>query len=519
MNSNKNGLFSNFKYDFSASIVVFFIAVPLCLGIASVSTGRSDLLFSGIIAGIVGGIVVGFFSKSQLGVTGPAAGMAIVVFNALQQLPFESFLVSIMIAGLLQFLSGYLKAGIIGYYLPSSVIKGLLAAIGIALIIKELPFIFGYDKELVGIAASTKSKMLNSIIDVFYSVKYMSLGAVIVSAISLLTFFVFDSKLAKNNKFLKYLPFALAVVLVGTLTNLIFRIYYPEFYLTGNQLVNLPKANSLSEFRSFFITPNFKDLNNSQIYISGIVIFIVATIETLVSVEATDKVDPLRRRTDTNQELKAQGIGNFFSGLLGGLPVTRVIIRSTANITSGGRTKLATILHGAIMLVSVLFFTHLLNQIPMASLAVILIMVGYKLTKVSLFLMMYKQGMSQFIPFFVTVIAILTTDLLKGVIIGMVIATFYILKNNLRIDFRKTERLIGEQKIVEINLSQEVTFLNKASIQLALERIEDGSKVIINGSNSEYITYDVLEIIHNYTKYNAPSRDIEVELINIAPIV
>jgi MFS superfamily sulfate permease-like transporter len=519
MSASKKNLFANLKYDFPSGLVVYLVALPLCLGVALASTGRSDLLFSGIIAGVVGGIIVGFASGSALGVSGPAAGLVVIVLNALDTLgSFEAFLLAVVIAGLLQVIAGLLKAGIIGYYFPSAVIKGMLAAIGITLVLKEIPHAFGYDANFMGDEAFIQSDGQNTFSELFNMIKYCSIGAIIISAVSLGLLIMFDKPFMKKIQLFKFLPGALFVVIIGTVINILFGQFAPEWLLAGEHLVQLPVASSAGEFFSFFKSPDFSAFQRVEVYTIAITIAIVASLESLLSVEATDKLDPYKRDTPTNRELIAQGIGNMTSGLLGGLPVTQVIVRSSANIESGARSKMATVIHGMILLVSAIFIPKYLNYIPLSCLAAILLMVGYKLSKFSLYMGMYKLGKDQFIPFFVTVVAILSTDLLKGISIGMVVAIYFILRKNYKHSYRYVKEKDQNGEVITLQLSEEVTFLNKGSIGLTLDNLPDNSTVIIDGSKSVHIDYDVLEIIQDFKEHRAPMRNITVETRGIAGV-
>lgn len=519
MSDNKKNLFSNLKYDFPAGLVVYLVALPLCLGVALASTGRPDLLFSGIIAGVIGGIVVGFLSGSALGVAGPAAGLVVIVLTAIETLgSFEAFLLAVVIAGVIQVIAGFLNAGIIGYYFPSSVIKGMLAAIGITLILKEIPHAFGYDADFMGDEAFAQKDGQNTFTEIYNAIRYSSIGAIIISVVSLGLIILFDKPFMKKIQLFKFLPGALFVVIIGIVLNSIFGAFFPQIAMSGEHLVQLPVASNPSEFLSFFKTPDFSAFTKIEVYTVAFTLAIVASLETLLSVEATDKLDPYKRNTPTSRELKAQGVGNMLSGLIGGLPITQVIVRSSANIESGGRSKMATMVHGAILLLSAMLIPRYLNFIPLASLAAILLMVGYKLSKFSLYQGMYKLGKEQFIPFFVTVIAILGTDLLKGIAIGMVVAIYFILRKNYKhsYHYKKEEHRDGE--VITLVLSEEVTFLNKGSIGLTLDHLPENSKVIIDGSKSLNIDYDVLEIIQEFKEHAAPMKNITVETKGIRSV-
>ena len=509
--------FANFKYDFPAGLVVFLVALPLCLGIALASGAP---LFSGIIAGVMGGIVCGIVSGSPLGVSGPAAGLTVIVLSAISSLgSYEVFLVSVVLAGVLQILFGLLKAGIIGYYFPSSVIKGMLAAIGLILILKQIPHALGFDKDLIGDEEFMQSDKRNTFSEIWYALIYHSKGAIIISIVSLAILLLFDRPFMKKIALFRFIPGALIVVIAGILINYLFTLFIPEFALTGEHLVTLPAAQNPNEFLGFFTAPDWSaGLSNPKVYVTAGTIAIVASLETLLCVEATDKLDPEKRNTPTNRELIAQGAGNIASGLIGGLPLTQVIVRSSANINSGGRTKTSAIVHGSLLMLCAIFIPAMLNKIPLACLAAVLLLVGYKLSKVSLYKEMYKIGWEQFLPFLVTIVAILFTDLLKGIGIGMVFAIFYILRRNYRTSYfyHKNEVHIGEP--IRIRLSEEVTFLNKASIQLMLDELPENSSVIIDGTNSINIDYDVLEILTNFSLHGAKEKNIELQMINIPEV-
>ena len=506
-----------FGKDVSSGLVVFLVALPLCLGIALASGAP---LFAGVIAGIVGGIVVGLMSGSPLGVSGPAAGLVVIVLTALQTLgSYEAFLLAVVFAGAIQLLAGYANAGIIAYYFPSAVIKGMLAAIGLTLILKEIPHALGYDADFIGDIAFKQKDGHNTFTEIGYAIQYHNDGAVVIALVSIALLILFERPFMKKIGLFKFLPGALFVVMIGIGLNLLFNSLFPKWEMGEHHLVELPVASSPSEFFGFFTLPDFSAWKNPQVYITALTLAIVASIETLLCVEATDKLDPHRRNTPTNRELKAQGIGNIISGLIGGIPVTQVIVRSSANINSGGQTKVATIVHGFILLVSAVVIPRFLNMIPLAALAGILLMVGYKLSKLSLYKEMYRNGWDQFIPFIVTVIAILATDLLKGIGIGMVFALFFILRRNYKYAYHYHKEVVQKDEVIRLTLSEDVTFLNKGSLALTLTNLPDNCKVIIDGSKSQSIDYDVLETIHDFKKHTAPFRNITVETINIKDIV
>lgn len=509
------------KDDLSASLVVFLVALPLCLGIGLASTGRPDLVFSGVIAGFVGGLVVGYLSGSPLGVSGPAAGLVMIVLTAMETLgSFEALLLATFLAGFLQLIGGFLRAGIIGYYFPSSVIKGMLAAIGLTLILKEIPHALGYDKDYMGDMALSQPDGHNTFSEILYAFQAMSPTAIIISSVSLLLLIMFEKPFLTKFSIFKFLPGALFVVIIGILLNLLIGAIKPEWLLAGEHLVQLPVADGPAEFISFFRLPDFSSFANPQVYVVAVTIALVASLETLLCVEATDKLDPYKRNTPTNRELKAQGVGNMVSGLIGGLPITQVIVRSSANINAGAKSKLSTIFHGATLLIAAYFIPRYLNLIPLASLAAILLMVGYKLSKLTLYRSMFRLGYEQFVPFMATIVGVLLTDLLKGIGIGMAVAIFFILRKNYKHSYHfKKEKSPQEEETIIIRLSEEVTFLNKASIQARLDDIPNHSRVIIDGSNSIHIDHDVLEIIHDFKAHGAPSRNITVETLGISNIL
>ena len=510
--SNKH-LFSNIKHDFPASIVVFLVAVPLCLGIALASGAP---LFSGVIAGIIGGIVVGSLSDSPLGVSGPAAGLAVIVLTAINEMGglanggFEIFLLAVIFAGVIQVVLGYAKAGIIGYYFPSSVIKGMLAGIGVIIILKQIPHALGYDGNPEGEIAFVQPDGQTTFSELVNMTNFISPAAITITLLSLAILILWERPFIKKLSFTKVIQGPLLVVILGIILNYAFQ--GTAWAVSAEHLVAIPIASSFGEITSLFSTPDFSAITNPLVYTTGITIAIVASLETLLCVEATDKLDPYKRITPANRELKAQGVGNIISGLIGGLPITQVIVRSSANIQSGGRTKLAAIIHGFLLLISVLAIPLVLNMIPLASLAAILLMVGFKLAKPVLFKSMYKLGWTQFIPFMVTIVGIVLTDLLVGIGLGLVVAVFYILLNNFKRPFFFSPDNHLSDDTIRIELSEEVTFLNKAAILNTLKEIPENSKVIIDASRTESIDYDVLEIFEDF-KQNAIYNHIDLGFI------
>ena len=506
----KAGVLANLKYDFPASIVVFLVAVPLCLGIALASGAP---LFSGIIAGIVGGIVVGVFSGSQLGVSGPAAGLAVIVLTTIEDLGgFDIFLLAVVLAGIIQILLGIGKAGIIGYYFPSSVIKGMLSGIGIIIILKQIPHAFGYDKDFEGDVTFKQADGHNTITELYYMLDAISPGALTIAAISMAILILWERPFMKKWKIFQILQGPLIVVITGILLNLTFQTVQ-DFALKSDQVVNIPVPEDIAGFFGQFSFPDFGQIFNPEIYMAAVVIAVVASLETLLCLEATDKLDPFKRVAPANRELKAQGIGNVLSGLIGGLPITQVIVRSSTNIQSGGRTKASAIFHGIIMLACAMSIPFILNLIPLASLAAILFMVGYKLAKPSLFKQMYKLGWSHFLPFMVTILGIVFTDLLFGIGLGMVVAIFNILRNNYKKPYFFSTDQYKEGEPIRLMLAQEVTFLNKAAILQTLNHLPENSEVIIDASKSVNIDQDVIEIIEDFGR-SATFKNISLKLIH-----
>jgi MFS superfamily sulfate permease-like transporter len=505
--------FKNLKSDIPAGFVVFLVSLPLCLGIAMVSGAP---LLSGVIAGIIGGIVVGGLSGSQLGVSGPAAGLAVIILNAITELGgFEMFLVAVIIAGVIQLVLGYAKAGIIAYYFPSSVIHGMLAGIGIMIFMKQIPHIFGIDTDPEGDYRFIQPDGQNTFSAITHIFESINIGIIIVAVISLAILLLWDTEKFKSFSFTKVVPGALVAVVSGIVLNLVFE-GSSALAIGSEHTVSLPVAGNISEFFGNFSFPDFSAFTNPAVYSTAVVIAVVASIETLLSVEAIDKLDPYKRVTPTNKELKAQGIGNIIAGLIGGLPITQVIVRSSANQQAGGKTKAATIIHGILLLISIIALPKILNMIPQATLAAVLLLVGYKLAKPSLFKQMYAEGPGQFWPFFITIIGLLFSDLLVGVGLGMVIAISIILYNNFKVPYilSKTKKEGDDNDHITIKLSEDVTFLNKASILKLVNDIPDNTSVTIDASKTHFIHHDVCEIIEDF-RVNAETRNIEVEVIDL----
>lgn len=502
------GIFSNLKYDFQASIVVFLVALPLCLGIALASEAP---LFSGIIAGIVGGAVVGFLSGSALGVSGPAAGLVAIVLAAQQSLgSWKTFLLAGFIAGIFQIVAGFLRGGIIAYYFPSSVIKGMLGGIGIIIILKQIPHLIGYD------VSPILTDLTDGRLEFFYIKKAMeniNSGVVVISMISLLIMISWQYLINKGYKLFEILQAPLVVVLCGFVLSLLYKTGGLPFHLESSQLVQIPEFKSITDLTQVITLPNFNQLGNMEVYQVAAIIALVASLETLLCVEATDKLDPYKRITSTDRELKAQGVGNMLSSLIGGLPITQVIIRSSTNITFGAKTKLSAILHGVLLLVCVLTIPMILNQIPLASLAAILVMIGYKLASPSVFKQMFQMGWEQFLPFIVTVVGIVVNDLLFGISVGFTVAIFIILRHHY-LNAHDTSIVMEKGMVFHMELAEEVSFLNKGSFIHQFRKIPPKSTVIIDSSGSKYIDNDVREVINNFSE-SAKTKDITVEMRGI----
>ncbi len=491
-------MFRSLSQDAPASLVVFLVALPLCLGIA-LASGAPPL--SGLIAGIIGGLIVGMISGSQLGVSGPAAGLAVIVFNGIQEMPsFEIFLLAVFIGGAIQMILGFIKAGIIGFYFPSSVIQGMLAAIGIIIFLKQIPHAVGYDYEPEGSFEFAQDATHNTFSDLLLMMNYTEPLAMLIAFVGLFALILWERPFMKNMNWTRYLPGSLVAVVSGVVIHTLTQ--NSELGLSGDHLVQIPlMTNGLSDMLT---TPDFSGWMRGDVWLLGATIAIVASLETLLCVEATDKMDPEHRITPTNRELVAQGAGNMISGLIGGLPITQVIVRSSANIISGGRTKLSAILHGLLLLVSVLVIPNLLNLIPLSSLAAILLVVGYKLAKPAQFVSIAKSGIRNFIPFIVTVAAIVFTDLLVGIGIGIAIAVALVIfdhvkmKQKLRLKPQLNTTVDSEKKHQTVHLDKVVPFLHKAAVLRKLEQLPLDHSVTVDASHSEHLDSDVCEIIEAF---------------------
>jgi MFS superfamily sulfate permease-like transporter len=504
-------MFKTLKQDLPASIVVFFVALPLCLGIALASGAP---LFSGLIAGIVGGIVVGSLSGSQVGVSGPAAGLAAIVLTAIGTLGgYQNFLLAVVLGGAIQLVFGLLKAGVIGYYFPSSVIKGMLTGIGIIIILKQIPHFFGYDADPEGDFAFIQVDGENTFSEILRTFNNISPGATLIAFIGLGILVLWDRVLTRKHKFFQLVQGPLVAVVTGILFFIITRDN-PFWGISSEHLVSVPVPEDTESFLAQFSFPNFGLIGKPEIWITAFTIALVASLETLLCVEATDKLDPMKRVTPTNRELLSQGVGNMMSGLIGGLPVTQVIVRSSANIQSGGKTKLSAVIHGFFLLISVILIPGLLNKIPLSVLAAVLFLVGYKLAKPALFKHMYSLGWKQFIPFIVTVLGIIFTDLLIGIGLGLGVGIVVILFKSYQNShfLHIVDKSNGKHKI-RMTLAEEVTFFNKGAILKELDGLPEETFLELDVRNTRYLDNDIIEILEDFS-FKARDRNIDILLIS-----
>jgi MFS superfamily sulfate permease-like transporter len=498
-------LFDNWKSDLKASLVVFLVALPLCLGIALASNAP---LASGIYSGVIGGLVVGFLSGSPISVSGPANGLTVIVAAAIASLgSFEAVAVAIFIAGLFQILFSALRFGVVGDYFPTSVIKGMLAAIGIILILKQLPHAIGFDVDYMGDDSFYEKTGGNTFSQLVNALDFLHLGAVFVSGISISIILGWD-KLAKSKWiFFKIIPGPLVAIVSAIFINKFFSYTLPDFVLQGEHLVSLPFQGGVREFFSAVKLPNWGLLNDVRVYLIGFSIALIGSLESLLSVDAADKIDSEKRFTDKNRELRAQGIGNLMCGLLGGIPIASVIVRSSVNVNSGAKTQLSSILHSVWILLSVILIPGLLNLIPLPVLASILLVVGYRLANPQIFKVMYLKGVNQFIPFVVTIIAILFSNLLVGIMVGITIGFIFVIRSNIH----QSMVLVQEKNLFLIRFFKDVSFLQKAELQKMFAKITPGSTVIIDGSNSVFVDDDIIDSIEEFMK-RAESIGIDVRL-------
>ncbi|MBE7651628.1 SulP family inorganic anion transporter [Tenacibaculum finnmarkense] len=509
-------MFKYIKNDLPASVVVFFVALPLCLGIALASGAP---LFSGLIAGIIGGVVVGALSGSKIGVSGPAAGLAAIVLTAIGTLGgYENFLVAVVLGGVIQVIFGFLKAGIIGYYFPSSVIKGMLTGIGIIIILKQIPHFFGYDSEPEGADSFIEASGENTFSAILNIVDNINLGATIIGFIGLVILLLWSTVLSKKGKIFQIIQGPLVAVVAGIVYYFI-TIQNTKYGINPAHLVSVPVPDSLDSFLGQFSFPNFSAITNPQVWVTAFTIALVASLETLLCVEASDKIDPDKNVTPTNRELLAQGTGNIISGLIGGLPITQVIVRSSANIQSGGKTKLATIIHGFLLLISVLLIPTLLNKIPLSVLAAILLVVGYNLAKPKVFKEIFQLGWKQWIPFTVTVIGIVFADLLVGIALGLTVGIVVILiKSFQNSHFLHIEDKSNGKHKIKMTLAEEVTFFNKGAILKELDSLPKETFLELDVRKTRYLDNDIIEILEDFA-FKAKERNIDIQLISERGIV
>ncbi|MGP0566917.1 MULTISPECIES: SulP family inorganic anion transporter [unclassified Nitrospina] len=501
------GVFENIKHDLPASVVVFFVSFPLCLGIA-LASGAS--LYSGIIAAIVGGMVVPLFSGSALGVSGPAAGLTVIVFTSIERVGFPAFQVAVVLAGLFQVVLYLARTGFIAYFFPSSVIKGMLSGIGILILVKQIPHAVGYEVDkAIGIFQDKGYVTYAAFRSLF---NHLSAGVIIIWAVSMALLLLWERPFFKSRPVFHWVQGPLAVVILGAVVARCYEMFFPSLVLPAKYFVNIPVHTELAQFFGQFSFPDWSHLHNPDVYQIALTLGLVASIETLLCLDATDKLDPFKRISPANQELKAQGIGNMCSGLIGGLPITQVIVRSSANIQSGGRTRLSAFLHGVFILLAAMTLPAYLNMIPFASLSAILMVVGYKLAKPILFKEIINLGWYQSIPFFVTLLTILMSNLLNGIILGLTVSMLFVLWENYK--FSHYYRQEKEDGRIVFKLSANVSFLNKANILEALNALPKGSRVLIDASETEYIDYDVMEIIENF-KANSQGNGVEVETLGL----
>jgi MFS superfamily sulfate permease-like transporter len=502
--------FNTLKSDFPASIVVFFVALPLCLGIALASGAP---LLSGLIAGIIGGIVVGSLSGSRLGVSGPAAGLAAIVATAITDLgSFEIFLVAVVLAGVIQIIFGILRFGIIGYFFPNSVILGMLTGIGIIIILKQIPHLFGYDLEPMGADEFLEPSGENTFTAITHVFSNITLGSMVIGFIGLGLIVFWDNVLAKKAKFFKLIQGPIVAVVLGTVLKLIFD-NNDALAVKSIHLVTIPIAGSFEDYLGFLSFPDFSNITNPQVLTIAFTLALIASLETLLSVEATDKLDPEKNVTPPNRELFAQGAGNIFSGLIGGLPITQVIVRSSANIQSNAKSKLSAIMHGVFLLLAVMALPRILNHIPLSVLAAVLMVVGYKLAKPSLFKKMFERGWTQFVPFITTIVVIIAKDLLWGILVGLFIGVIVILVKSYQNSLFLHKENTDTSDTVNMTLAEEVTFLNKGAIAKQLNNLPKNITLNLDVRKSKYIDNDVIEILEDFV-IQAKNKNITVHLLS-----
>ncbi|CAN5443185.1 SulP family inorganic anion transporter [soil metagenome] len=495
----------NLAHDVPAALVVFLVALPLCLGIALASGAP---LFSGLVAGVVGGIVAGFLSKSPVSVSGPAAGLTTIVLASLAELgSFPLFLSALIIAGAMQIAFGFAKAGTLGHFFPVSVIKGMLAAIGLILILKQIPHAFGYDADFEGDEQFSQADGQNTFTEIVSSIENLHVGAVIICLISLAVLIFWDRPAMKKFRGIKYFPAPLVVVVLGIILNYVFELYAPSLAVQEGQRVNLDGFNKISDLGASLNFPDLSGFTDPRVYRIALTLAVIASLETLLSIEAADKLDPFKRVSPLNHELKSQGLANMASGFLGGLPITAVIVRSSANVHAGARTKASAIIHGFLLASVVLLIPGVLKMIPLACLAGILLVVGFKLTSPEVFKEVWKKGKDQFLPFIITIVAIIFTDLLIGIFVGILVSVFFVLKTN----FKSAIILVNNEQQYLLKFTKDVSFLHKSSLRNALDKIPNNSAILIDGSKSQFLDTDIIETIEDFMK-SSRSRLIKVEI-------
>ncbi len=497
---------SSARSDLPAGLVVFLVALPLCLGVALASGAP---LLSGIIAGIVGGIIVALFSGSELSVSGPAAGLAVIVLKSIEELKsFPAFTLAVLLSGGLQLIIGFLRAGVIGDFIPNMVIKGMLAGIGIVIILKQIPHALGDDNDFVGDEGFNQPDHLNTFNEVSQSVGSINYGAILISLISLAILFGWDRPAIRQRRWLAVVPAPLVCVVVGTFMNEAFKVFVPSWVLLAakHHLVELPVMGSIREVFNTLQFPDFSRITDPLVWKIALTVAIVGSLESLLSLEASDKLDPEKRISDPNAELRAQGLGNLVSGFFGGLPVTSVIVRSSANIYSGAKTRLSSIVHGGLLLVAVLLIPAVLNRVPLACLAAILLSVGYKLSSWKIIRSVWKEGWSQFLPFAITVAGIVLTDLLKGILIGLCVSIFFLM----RAYTRTAVTMVQDGQNFLIRLNKDLTFVNKQELKARLREVPDGARLVIDGVRAHYVDHDAVEVIREFCETSS-HRGIETQ--------
>ena len=496
--------------DITASIAVFLVALPLCLGIALASNAP---LFSGLISGIVGGIVVGILSGSHKSVSGPAAGLTAIVAAQIAAVgSFEAFLAAVVIAGVIQVLMGAFRLGFIAAFFPSSVIKGLLAAIGLILILKQIPHVFGHDADAEGEMSFDQPDKENTFSELLATMSDILPGAATIGLASIALLLAWDKV-----KVLKKLPVpsALVVVVFGVAINMLLRKMGHAWEVKASHLVQVPVAQDIKAFFGFLQFPGAEHFSNPLVFKAAITVALVATLETLLNLEAVDKIDPDQRQSPPNRELFAQGVGNIAAGFIGGLPMTSVIVRSSVNINSGGRTKLSAILHGFLLIICVVTMPHWLNEIPLSALAAILIVTGFKLASPKLIKQMWAEGRQQFLPFAITILSIVFTDLLTGVLVGLGVSILFILHSNLRRPLRRVMEKHAAGDVLRIELANQVSFLNRATLERTLHSVPRGGRVLIDARNTDYIDPDIRDVIADFRDTTSRAHGVEVGFVGL----